>query len=189
MSETVTEACRRLSAALGIEVTRGMLRHWRTKRYDLQDIDALKHSLRNQVRNPLPKEPRPAAASQPAPTDRMLTPEEIDDRIATLQDALLTATDLDAARTIKTQISGMREVIKVQQERGVLMPVADAEAAGRLAGQASRQAWEKIEDELPPMLEGKTAAQMKAALRDYARARCLELSALFSTKSAPPSAS
>jgi DNA-binding transcriptional MerR regulator len=162
-----------LSTKLGFPVSRKMVRTWKTKGYPLDDVAALTAKLRNQERSPLPK---PADPNVSGDSGDALTPDEIDDKIRTLQQLLLDAKDYEVARTIKTQLSGMREIIKVQQERGVLMPTADAEAAGRLAGQASRQAWEKIEDELPPMLEGLTAAQMKSKLRDYARARCLELS-------------
>lgn len=58
---------------------------------------------------------------------------------------------------------------------GKLVFAADVEADGYSFGMAAKQMWEEIEDALPPMLEGLTAAQMKEKLRGYARSRIMDL--------------
>lgn len=165
-----------LSSKLGFPVSRKMVRTWKAKGYPLDDVAALTAKLCNQERSPLPKPTTPAI---PGDSGDALTPDEIDEKIRTLQQLLLDAKDYEVARTIKTQLSGMREIIKVQQERGVLMPTADAEDMLRVAGHASRQAAEKMEDDLPPMLEGLSASQMKTKIRHYVIAMNRELSEIF----------
>ncbi len=181
MSETQNAAAARLTMELGFPVTRKMVRVWQSKDYDLHDLVALKSVLRNQERSSLPAD-LPTLDDVPdvdLPNDKPLTPEAITKEIQKLERQLLTAPDYETARKIKTQISGMNEMLKVQKELGVLIPAADAIKAGAVAATASRQAWEGIEDELPPMLEGLTAAQMKAKLRDFARSKCKELADVF----------
>jgi len=59
------------------------------------------------------------------------------------------------------------------------MLASEAYAAGAMAAVASKAAWEGIEDELPPRLEGMTAAQMKTELRAYGHIKAKELSEVF----------
>jgi transposase-like protein len=54
--------------------------------------------------------------------------------------------------------------------------------AAAYAAAANKAAWEEIEDSLPPLLEGLTAAQMKVKLRGYARKKCLEMAEIFDRK-------
>jgi len=54
--------------------------------------------------------------------------------------------------------------------------------AAAYAAAANKAAWEEIEDSLPPLLEGLTAAQMKVKLRGYARQKCLEMAEIFDRK-------
>lgn len=181
--ESQRAAAARLSAELGVEIDRESVRRLQAKEVNLHDLDAVRHAFRMMERSPLSKIEPPPDSSELGdiefPGDGRLTPEAIDQRLNALQRELLNAKDYEVARKVRTQIAGIKDLIKVETERGTLMLTSDAQAAGISAGNASRGAWEKIAADLPPMLEGLTAMQMVGKLTDYARARCLELSEHF----------
>ncbi len=181
--ESQRAAAARLSDELGVAVDRETVRRLQAKGVDLADSAAVKHAFRMMERSPLGKaKPLPdssAVADVEFPGDGAMTPEAIDRRLQALQRELLNALDYEVARKVRMQIAGIKDLIKVEQERGTLMLTSDAQAAGMSAGVASRGAWEKIAGDLPPMLEGLTAMQMTGKLRDYARARCRELAEHF----------
>lgn len=180
--ETQAAAAIRLTKALGFEVTRKMVRVWTAKGYPLNDVDEIRRRLRNQERAPKATQPTTAAErpEREGETEaKPLDPLEVERELAKLQARMLAAEDYETARTLRTQIAGIRDVLKELREQGkyILRDVSTSEAMQ--AGAASRAAWEKIEDELPPMLDGLTAAQMKVKLRDFARSRCIELAEHF----------
>lgn len=168
--ESQKAAAVRLSEALGRAVTAQNVRRWREKGWDLNDIPKLEKLVANMERPPKrttenPEEPDVAAEAR----------KDLDERVRDLEGKLLLAANYETARTIRTQIAGMKDLVKVQVERGKYMLKTDAEAAGMQFAQHVKHGWEKIEDSLPPMLEGLSAAQMKEKLREFARMQLLEL--------------
>lgn len=181
--ESQRAAAARLSDELGVPIDRESVRRLQAKGIDLNDLAAVQHAFKQMERSPLSKK-SDAPDSEglddiPFPNDGPLSPEKINERLHELQRELLHATDYETARKVRTQIQGMKDLIKVEVERGTLMLTADAQSAGMAAGVASRGAWEKIAADLPPMLEGLTALQMVPKLRDYARGQCIELAEHF----------
>jgi hypothetical protein len=166
-------AASRLSKEMGFEVTRAMVRVWKKKGYDLHDIEKLKARLMESERPPA------GLRSKTADTPDEPMSGDLEQQLATLQRDLITASDYETARRIKTKIAGLKELHRTQVEMGQFIPVTESMDAGARAATASKAAWEAIEDDLPPMLEGLTAAQMKKQLRDYARAKCFELANIF----------
>lgn len=174
----------RLSDELGVPIDRETVRRLKAKGIDLHDLDAVKHAFAMMERSPLSKKKKDAPDSSgiadvDLPTDGALTPDKIDARLNALQRELLHAIDYETARKVRTQIAGIKDLIKVETERGTLMATSDAQSAAMRAGAASRAAWEKLEADLPPMLEGLNALQMASKLRDYGRLKSKELSEHF----------
>lgn len=179
---SIASEARRLTAELGFAVTSDKVRWWRTKGYPIHDTEELRQRLLSQERVPkgLRRETSlTAPPDQPLPGADDLSPEALDARLRELQAKLLGTTDYEAARTIRTQIAALRDIFRIQTDRGIYVLASDMRAAGMVAGNASRSAWEKIAADLPPLLEGLTAMQMQVKLRDYARARCVEMASLF----------
>jgi len=185
---------KRLSEGLGFKVSRKMLQCWEAKGYPLDDISKLKRALKNQERQPKAmKQAKKKAAkdsNQPAPTPapedpktpgegKILDADLIELELDKLQKELLIAQDYDEARTTKTKISGLREILKELREQRHFIRITEAIEAASIAAVASKAAWEAIEDELPPQLNGLTAPQMKVKLRDFARMKANELSEIF----------
>ena len=69
---------------------------------------------------------------------------------------------------------------KFERQAGDLLPVAKVEEEGIMLGAVSKSLWDRLENDLPPMLEGRTAAEMQKVLRDYARNALVQLSDLQS---------
>lgn len=167
-------AAARLTVEMGFPVTRAMVRVWKKKGHDLHDIEKLKSQLRESERPP-------AGLKADKPHDDLPsdTPDELEKQLGELQRDLIAAPDYETARKIKTKIGGLKELHRTQVEMGQFLPMTASMDAGARAAVASKAAWEAIEDDLPPRLEGLTAAQMKKELRDYARQKCTELSEIF----------
>lgn len=167
----------RLTAAMGFDVSVGMVRGWKRKGYPLDDPDKLRARVRNQERHPagLAAE-QPKAKPEPSPE---LDAEDVEGQLAQLKTALLAATDYELARVLKVKIDGLKSVLAELRVQGQYMPLAECLEGAAMAGAAVKAAWESIEDSLPPQLEGLTALQMKEKLRDFARSKCIELSQCF----------
>lgn len=184
---SLRETAKSLTLDLGFKVEVGMVRTWIAKGYDLDNIENLKRSIKNQERQPpAMKQAKKLAAKkkkaeeQKPPEPPPLSPDIVEEELAKLQKDLLVAEDYDEARTIKTKISGVREVLKELREQKNYIRITDAIEAASMAAVASKAAWESLEDELPPQLEGLSAAQMKVKLRAFAQLKARELSEIFS---------
>ena len=86
------------------------------------------------------------------------------------------ATDLSEGKLRKINLDCELLQIRIDRERGVLIERDTHESIMLKLGLHSRTAWDRMPDELPPQLEGLTAAQMKAKLLDYKHARQVDLS-------------
>jgi hypothetical protein len=183
MNETLAQAAARLTQELGGPITPRQVQLWRGKQYPVDDASALRACLLNQERVPkwlreASKKAAPTSAAKDIPTDS-LSPEALDARLRELEGKLLATTGYEAARTIRTQIAALRDVFRIQADRKVYVLSADVRVAAHAAGNLSRAKWEKLAADLPPLLEGLTAIQMEAKLREYARARCVEMASMF----------
>lgn len=179
--ESERAAAARLTESMGFPVSRDMIRSWQKRSFDLGDLEKLRHQLRQSERPPrglLAVEAQPPAKPS-AVSGEAMTPQELDQRLVELQAALLAAKDYEKARMIRVQISGIRELFRVQCDRGLYVTCSSAAADGAQAATASKAAWEGIEDELPPRLEGLSAAQMKKELRTYGQLKSRELAEVF----------
>lgn len=84
-----------------------------------------------------------------------------------------------AARLRKLNAEADSKEFQLETEKGRWMLKSDAIAAAGVMAYASREQWERIENSLPPILEGKTAAQMASKLRGYIFDVLTDLSHIF----------
>ena len=199
---SIRETAKRLTVELGFPVSPRMVETWKSKGYDLADPVKLAARLRNQKimprgsrgKLPRPETPKidetPPAKKTPAkpkedppepPADKPpeLDETEVERELAKLKVDLLAAIDRDQAAMIRIQIQGVRDVLKELREQGRYILKADALKDGARAALSVRAELEKLEDALPPLLEGRTSLQMKSKIRDYARSAMLELNRVF----------
>jgi len=80
-----------------------------------------------------------------------------------------TGQDLNTARTKLVNLQCEKLKIAIQKDRGELLDKVTVDDAMYRLGLLNRMAWDKLPDELPPMLEGLTAAKMKSKLMPFAR--------------------
>jgi hypothetical protein len=179
--ETQAAAAVRLGKALGIGVTRQMVRKWKAKGYPLDDPEELGRCLWNQERRPKGLKRPKDLESVPAvrPDVEGLDQEQVEKELRELYEKLRDAEDYEEARTRRTQIAGVKDVLKELREQGRYILREEAAKSAAVAAMASKGKWEQIEDELPPMLEGLTALQMKEKLRPFARRVIMELAEVF----------
>jgi hypothetical protein len=181
--ESQRQTADRLSRELGFPVTRDQVRGWVKRGFAIHDPAKLTHQLRMTERPPrglLAVAPQPPATPS-ADTSAPLTPEQLDQRLTELQAALLGARDYESARTVRTQISGVREMFRIQTDRSLYILRTAAASDAAQAATASVAAWENLEAELPPRLEGMTSPAMAKELREFSRLKCRELAELFGT--------
>jgi DNA-binding transcriptional MerR regulator len=171
----------RLTEQMGFRVTRKMVTLWRRKNYPLANIRELRRVLKNQERQPpgLNDEPVAESRAEPPEEKQSLSAEDVEQELANLQRNLLGCNNYEDARTINTKITGVRNVLKELREQRHYIRIAEAIQDAARAAIASKSAWEGIEDELPPRLEGLSAAQMKKELRAYGQLKARELAEVF----------
>lgn len=169
----------RLTEELGFPVTRKMVTLWRRKDYPLGNIPELRRALKNQERRPPGLKDDPANESLTPLDKKTLIAEDVEKELAKLQNNLLACDNYENARTINTQITGVRNVLKEMREQRHYIRITEAIQDAARAAVASKAAWEGIEDELPPRLEGLSAAQMKKELRIYGQLKSRELAEVF----------
>lgn len=177
---TRSQAAERLTRELGINVTPRQVQLWQSKGYPIHNAEALRQRLLNQERVPKGLRGRIAnvdtsTGTQPDGPGSLLTPEELDGKLAHLQDLLLAAKDYEEARTLRTKISGIRELFRVQADRGLYILKETVHGEALRLGIENRQRWESLENLLPAMLDGLTALQMQSKLRDFVRLQIREI--------------
>lgn len=152
--ETRKQIQERLSDALGWEVTPKQVRHWQSKDYPLDDIEALKACLANQERKPQ------GMASDLPQSDDM----DVEELIRQLG----TTTDYDEARRLKIQIDGLRSAFQLREAIGSYIPAIDVDEAFIRIGTVFRAGVMRFEADLPPMLEGLPPEKMQKLIREKA---------------------
>ena len=152
--ESERNAAVRLTEALKINICRATVRRLKAKGIPLHDLAAIRHSLAMQERQP-PKiaEPKPATNQSDQPSAPM-TSAELDQRLASLEHDLLIAPDYETARCLRVKISGYRELVRVNKDRGHLIDRGQVEAEGHEAGLLFRHACMRFPAELLPRVIG-----------------------------------
>ena len=127
------------------------------------DEDLRKHISRMRV---LPKNIKPEFAPQSPRLD-------IDGELPTLDDLmkrLAACTDKHQAQTIRCQIDGLKAAHQLQVQQGEYIRADDAYRHGQQLGMALKQfMYYQMPAQLPPLLAGRTAAEMGKVLEDHAR--------------------
>ena len=77
--------------------------------------------------------------------------------------------NITEARRIKVMEETRLLRLKIQVEEGKLVPIEQVEEAGVRIGVVCKQGLLRLENDLPPMLEGLSAARMKKVLRGTLR--------------------
>lgn len=177
--ESERTAAARLTIAMGYVVTRDMIRHWKKNGYCLTDLAKLKRSIRNQER-------LPRASDTVVDDDEVVVPVDpsaeiqpgqlsIDVELGALQAKLLRATDYNEARTIRTQIAGVKDVIKTLRDQDYYVTKESQLRRGILVGQTIKSLVLKIPSELPQMIIGLDYPDAMVKCEDYAYSILAEL--------------
>lgn len=159
----------RLTVALNRIVTEKCVKVWRANGYPLDDIPELEKRLRNQERAPKKIKP-PEDPDTPKPPGDDDTPEilNIEAELQKLQSKLILAEDYEAARTIRVQIAGVRDVLKSLREQGHYVTKESQIREGMATGQAIKSLVLKIPAELPQQLVGLDYPAAVEKCEDYA---------------------
>jgi hypothetical protein len=139
----------RLASGLGVNVTIAMVREWQGKGFPLDDIAALRRELDTLQRPP---------------------GEEDGTEAGSLREQILRA---ELRRKIA---SADRLEMEAEKTRGTLIPAATLGADFEMIGRLFRQAHDKAENDLPPMLAGRPAGEIKKILHRVFREMLTELS-------------
>ena len=155
--ESERTAAARLAAALNLNVSRASVRRLRAKGIDTADTRAVDHALKMQTKKPgkfgPPQTIEPNRTATTSLTSS-LSASELDATLAGLERDLLEAPDYETGRSIRIKITGFRDLVRVQKERGHLIDRNKVEAEGYEAGLLFKHALMRIPSELLPMLVG-----------------------------------
>jgi hypothetical protein len=162
----------RLSVELDRVVTQKAVKVWKQKGYPLNDPVALEKKIRNQERGPKKNsagpveddDETPSLAGEKPATEHL----DIEHELKQLQRKLLKAQDYEAARTIRMQIAGVRDVLKSLREQGHYVTKESQIREGMATGEAIKSLVLKIPSDLPQMIIGLDYADAVERCEDYA---------------------
>jgi len=167
--ESDRQTAERLSRELGFSVTRGCLRYWRKRSFDLNDPEKLRHQLRNLQKS------RPGGAKRTtAPADSIPAP--VATSIAELETALISAPDFERARTIATQLAGLKNAHRLRGEMFLYVSRESVRRDAQLVGRIFRAVVLKMARELPGIVIGAQYAEAVQQCQDYTHQILLEVS-------------
>jgi hypothetical protein len=159
-SESDRQIAERLSRELGFTVTRGCLRYWRKRSFDLNDPEKLRGQLRNLQRaRPGMKRITAPADSIPAPPPRT---------ISELETALIEAPDFERARTVATQLQGLKNAFRLRGEMSQFVTRESVERDRVLVDEVFRAVLQKMAAELPQQIIGADYAEAVKRCENYA---------------------
>lgn len=168
----------RLSVALGRVVTKEEIRWWKKKGYPLDDVPKLKRKLRDQERQRKPSTESTGDESEVDPfADAPPSGLTIEVELGALQSKLIASTDYETARTIRTQIAGVKDVIKTLRDQGFYVTQESQIRRGLAIGQAIKSLVLKIPSDLPQQIVGLDYPDAVAKCEDYAYSILTELAA------------
>jgi hypothetical protein len=166
--ESERAAADRLTEALGCNVHRSTVRRLKARGINLADLAAVRHALNQQERQPGPTNQNQPDPKPPAPESGPLTSNQLDARLQQLEADLLAAPDYHAARTIKMQISGFKELVRTQKERGFLIDRSFVQAGGYQIGNIIRTHLMQLPAKLVTQLLGLEYGEAVERAEDYA---------------------
>lgn len=150
---------------MGQDVTRGQVRWWKEKGYDLTDVAKLRKSLRNQERAPS-KAKLPVDPNRPPPDE--IDPESIPAELKKLEGLLINAPDYEDARMIRAKITGLKDAFNLHVSMGNYITKESQERDGLKAGQVIKQQIAKIHAELPQQVVGLDYPEALRKCEDFA---------------------
>ena len=183
--ETIAQAAERLTIELGRNVTSDCVREWRKKGFDLSDTDSLMAKLRNQKR--MPKKIKPQIDDSESDDDESnqdpqdfpdILADQIPDEIKKLESKLIGARDYEEARTVSTQLTGLKNAFRLHVEMGQYVTRESQEREGLHAGQVIKQMIMRIPSELPQALVGLEYPDAVKKCDEFAYSMLLEMSEL-----------
>jgi hypothetical protein len=169
--ESDRQIAERLSGELGFTVTRGCLRYWRQRGFDLSDSERLQKQLRNLQRV------RPGAKRITAPADSIPAP--VARTIAELESQLISAPDFETARTISTKLAGLKNAHRLRAQMAEYVTRESVERDAQLVEKVFRRILETMARTLPGLVIGLEYADASKRCQDY----CYDLLVAVSTES------
>lgn len=139
----------RLTLELGVRVTQKAVREWQGKGFPLDDVKALRLQLETLQRPPGEEDSADAGS---------------------LREQIL------KAELRRKLASADRLEMEAERVRGTLIDSTTLNADFEMIGRMFRQAHDKLENDLPPMLAGRTAPEVKKILHRVFREMLTELS-------------
>jgi hypothetical protein len=160
-----TEMLRVRSVAIGVST--GTLAHWQNDGCDITDDDNVRAHVAKLQRRP--KTIKPEYYTAPQQLDE--TPD-----IAFLKDQLLRTQDDKDAKRIKTQIDGLLSAQKLEVLNQSYISMEDVKSAYIKLGSVIRAGIMRLQADLPPVLEGRSPAEMAKRIGEAADKLLTELS-------------
>jgi len=163
--ESDRQTAERLTDQLGFAVTRGMLRYWRKRSFNLSDVTVLRHNLRNlqKSRPGFTATSRTTASKVPG-----IAAEAVPTTIAELESQLIAAPDFETARTISTKLSGLKNAHRLRSEMAQFVTRQSVERERLLVDRVFSATVLKMPTELPQMIIGENYAEAVKRCDDYA---------------------
>ncbi len=149
-SESEEAAALRLNLAFGLPqgtVQRGSVRRWRLKGFHLDDIDRLESELWTMARVP------EWLTERAIDKESELSPADVDHRFK-------------VGRMLKVEAEAEIKGLEVQAHREKWVTAAEMHETGRQLGAILRSHLLQFPNQWAPILEGKTAAQMRVRMRE-----------------------
>jgi hypothetical protein len=152
---------------------------------DLNDTNALMAKLRNQKR--MPKKLKPPIDDQDRDDDDSnqdpqdfpdILADQIPNEIKKLENKLIAARDYEEARTISTQLTGLKNAFRLHVEMGQYVTRESQEREGLHAGQVIKQMIMRIPSEIPQALVGLEYPDAVKKCDEFAHSMLLEMSEL-----------
>jgi hypothetical protein len=178
--ESERTAADRLTHSLGFPVHRSTVRRLKSRGIDLTNPAAVRHALANQERSSAPstqtnRQTPPAASSAPETANQPLTSAELDQRLADLERDLLASPDYQTGRSVRIKISGYRELVRIQRERGQLIDRSLVEAEGYQIGNIIRTHLMQLPAKLVTQLLGLEYGEAVERAEGYVHALLTEI--------------
>ena len=153
--------------ALAIGVGSSTLAHWENDGCDITDDDSVKAHVAKLQRRPKTINP-----------EYYTPPEELDETpdMAFLKTSLLRTTDERDARRLATQIKGLADAEKLEILQSKYIAMDEVKSAYIKLGSVIRAGIMRLQADLPPILEGRTPAEMAKRIGEAADKLLTELS-------------
>lgn len=172
-----------LTKELQREVTQKTVQHLKKKGVDISDPAAVEKAFRNQERSPqkistTTQDPDDDDSNQDPQDFPDILADQIPDEIKKLEVKLINAADYEEARTVSTQLTGLKNAFRLHVEMGQYVTRESQEREGLHAGQVIKQMIMRIPSELPQALVGLEYPDAVKKCEEFAHSMLLEMSEL-----------